>query len=306
MNGTDSRTGDRPRGHRPYPHEVLTAGYLAVTGALGAILGHPSKIWPTVLAHTIGIIVILFVLPRLPQRRWVVAVRDWGLVFVLPFLYVEVAHLNRLLSTGYHDRAIQSVEMALFHAPPGAALRHVLPWWPVDEYLHFTYVAYYALLPLLGGALYFTGRRREFRYVLATVLGTFYVCYICFILYPVAGPWYHSPHLDTASLGHFFPNLVQTVLERAASKGAAFPSSHVAVAVVIWLLAWRFARRVFWILAAIVPALALGTVYGGFHYAVDAGAGLLVGVAGYFAAPHVHRFLGGDMPEPWPGGIEGA
>ena len=132
------------------------------------------------------------------------------------------------------------------------------------------------------------------------------MCYICFILYPVAGPWYHSPHLDTASLGHFFPNVVQTVLERAASKGAAFPSSHVAVAVVIWLLAWRFARRVFWILAAIVPALALGTVYGGFHYAVDAGAGLLVGVAGYFAAPHVHRFLGGDMPEPWPGGIEGA
>src|ERR1700733_14487625 len=129
MNGTGSRTGDRPRGHRPYPHEVLTAGYLAVTGALGAILGHPAGIWPTVLAHTIGIIVILFVLPR-------------------------------LLSTGYHDRTIQSVEMALFHAPPGAALRHVLPWWPVDEYLHFTYVAYYALLPLLGGALYFTGRRR--------------------------------------------------------------------------------------------------------------------------------------------------
>ena len=108
----------------------------------------------------------------------------------------------------------------------------------------------------------------------------------------MAGPWYRSPHLDTASLGHFFPNLVQVVLERAASKGAAFPSPHVAVAVVIWLLAWRFNRRVFWILAAIVPALALGTVYGGFHYAVDAAAGFLVGVAGYFAAPHVHRFLG--------------
>jgi membrane-associated phospholipid phosphatase len=273
---------------------MLTAGYLAATGALGAVLGHPAKIWPNVVAHAVGIIVILVVLPHIPQRRWVVALRDWGLVLVLPFLYVEVAHLNRLLSTGYHDQAIQSVEAALFHAPPGPALRHVLPWWPIDEYLHFTYVAYYALLPLLGGALYFTGRRREFRYVLATVLGTFYVCYLCFILYPVAGPWYHSPHLDAASLGHFFPSLVHAVLVRAASKGAAFPSSHVAAAVVIWLLAWQFARRVFWLLAFVVPTLVLGTIYGGFHYAVDVAAGTAVGVLCYLIGPRVHRFLGGD------------
>jgi len=280
MNATGNRPDERGSQRRPYPHEMLTAGYLAATGALAAVLGQLTDIWPTILAHAVGIIVILAVLPRIPQRRWVVALRDWGLVLVLPFLYVEVSHLNRLLTSGYHDRAIQ--------------------------YLHFSYVAYYALLPLLGGALYFTGRRREYRYVLATVLGTFYVCYLCFILYPVAGPWYRSPHPDAASLGHFFPSVVHAVLVRAASKGAAFPSSHVAVAVVIWLLAWRFARRVFWILAAIVPALALGTVYGGFHYAVDAGAGLVVGVAGYLAAPHVHRLLGGgDMPEPGLGGIEG-
>jgi len=306
MNATGNRPDERGSQRRPYPHEMLTAGYLAATGALAAVLGQLTDIWPTILAHAVGIIVILAVLPRIPQRRWVVALRDWGLVLVLPFLYVEVSHLNRLLTSGYHDRAIESVEAALFHAPPGPALRHVLSWWPIDEYLHFSYVAYYALLPLLGGALYFTGRRREYRYVLATVLGTFYVCYLCFILYPVAGPWYRSPHPDAASLGHFFPSVVHAVLVRAASKGAAFPSSHVAVAVVIWLLAWRFARRVFWILAAIVPALALGTVYGGFHYAVDAGAGLVVGVAGYLAAPHVHRLLGGgDMPEPGLGGIEG-
>jgi membrane-associated phospholipid phosphatase len=54
-----------------------------------------------------------------------------------------------------------------------------------------------------------------------------------------------------------------------------------------------------------LPALALGTVYGGFHYAVDAGAGLVVGVAGFLAAPRVHRLLGGDMPEPGLGGIDG-
>lgn len=282
---------------RAYPHEVLTAGYLAVTGGLAAALGSPGRWWPIVAAHGAGIVLLLAILPRAPQRRWVVGLRDWGLMVVLPLLYLEVAQLNRLLGTGYHDLAIQSVESALFAAPVGASLRHVLPWWPVNEYLQFSYAAYYVLLPLLGGVLYLRGRRREFRYVLATVLGTFYLCYFCFILFPVAGPWYRHPHPDASTLGLSFQGLVLAVLTRAAAKGAAFPSSHVAGAVVIWLLSWRFARRVFWILAPIVPALALGTIYGGYHYAVDAGAGLLVGILGYLAAPRIHRMLGAEVPE---------
>ena len=100
-----------------------------------------------------------------------------------------------------------------------------------------------------------------------------------------------------ASVGLFFPALVHDLLVAGAAKGAAFPSSHVAVAVVIWLLAWRLTRPVFWLLAAIVPALALVTVYGGFHYAVDSAAGALVGVAGFLGGPYVHRFLGGDSLE---------
>lgn len=285
---------------RPRPHEVLTAGYLAATGVLGAALGSLAEWWPTLVAHAVAIFIILVVFPRLPARRSVEAFRDWLPVIALPLLYAEVAHLNQLLSIGYYDGTIQAVERALFGGPAGPALRHVLPWKPVVEYLHFSYAAYYLLLPILGGALYLRGKRREFRYVLAVVLGTFYVCYFCFIVFPVAGPWYR-PHAYAASASGIFPVLVQGVLTRWASKGAAFPSSHVAVAVVIWLLAWRFARRVFWLLAAIVPALALGTVYGGFHYALDAGAGMLVGVAGYLAGPRVHRMLGGEAGDAEPG-----
>jgi len=293
VTGSDLLT--MPPDRRVRPHEVLTAGYLAATGLLGATLGSPGAWWPVLAAHIAAIILILVVFPRLPSNRWVEALRDWLPVLVLPLLYAEVARLNQLLSTGYYDGTISAIDEALF-GRPGAALRRFLPWRPLVEYLHFSYAAYYVLLPLLGGALYLRGRRSEFRYVLAVVLGTFYVCYLCFIVFPVAGPWYHRPHPAYTHSGWLFPGLVQDVLEHWASKGAAFPSSHVAVAVVIWLLAWRFARPVFWLLAAIVPALALGTVYGGFHYAVDAGAGLFIGVGGYLAGPRVVRFLGGDAP----------
>ena len=277
------------------PHEVLTAAYLVVTGLLGVVFGSLSDWWPVIATHAIAVAAIVFVIPRLPSGRWIGVLRDWLPVFALPLLYSEVGRLDRLISTGYHDGTISAVDQALF-GRPAIALRHFLPWRPFVEYLHFSYVAYYVLLPLLGGALYLRGRRREFRYVLAVVLGTFYVCYVCFILFPVAGPWYRRPHPSYADMNVFFPGVVQQVLEHWASKGAAFPSSHVAVAVVIWLLAWRLARRVFWLLALIVPALALGTVYGGFHYTIDAGAGLLVGIAGYLLGPPIVRWLGGHAP----------
>jgi membrane-associated phospholipid phosphatase len=44
-------------------------------------------------------------------------------------------------------------------------------------------------------------------------------------------------------------------------------------------------------LALIVPALALGTVYGGFHYAVDTVAGALVGAGAALVAPGLHARL---------------
>lgn len=285
----------RPCAQRLRPHEVLTAAYLGVTGLLGAVFGSLTHWWPVVVAHAAAVAVIVFVIPRLPQRPWIGALRDWLPVLALPLLYIEIGHLDRLVSPGFHDGTISAVDQALF-GRPGLALRRFLPWGLFIEYLHFSYIAYYVLLPLLGGALYLRGRRQDFQYVLAVVLGTFYVCYVCFILFPVAGPWYRRPHPSYAHMNLFFPGVVQQVLEHWASKGAAFPSSHVAVAVVIWLLTWRLARRLFWLLALIVPALALGTVYGGFHYGVDAGAGLLVGVAGYLVGPRLVRWLGGHAP----------
>jgi membrane-associated phospholipid phosphatase len=281
------------------PAELLTAGYLLATGLLVASLGDPPMAWgSTLLFHTIGIALMLGVLPRLRATGWPAVVRDWLPVLAPPLFYAEVAHLNQLLGMGYHDGTIQVLEGALFvtasGAQPGVALRHLLPWPAVGEYLHFSYFAYYLLLPLLAGVLYFHGRIREYRYVVATVLGTFYLCFLCFIVFPVAGPWYRLPHPSASAIGAFFPHLVHMVLARAASKGAAFPSSHVAVAVVIWLLAWRFARRVFWLLALIVPTLAVGTVYGGFHYAIDVAAGAAVGILCYLIGPRINRMLGGD------------
>jgi membrane-associated phospholipid phosphatase len=58
----------------------------------------------------------------------------------------------------------------------------------------------------------------------------------------------------------------------------------VAASVVASLCALRYQRPVGVAVALLTAGLTLGTVYGGFHYAVDSVAGLIVGAVGWGAA----------------------
>src|SRR6185503_2069928 len=66
------------------------------------------------------------------------------------------------------------------------------------------------------------------------------------------------------------------LLDRGDSWGAAFPSSHVAASVVATGMALRYWRALGLVLLPFTAGLILAVVYGQFHYAVDALAGLIV------------------------------
>lgn len=257
------------------PAESVTAAYLAATGLIAAAWGGPA--WAIVVAHAVGIVLVVVALPTLRDLP-----RDWIPVALIPLFYLEVGLINQFIATGYHDDAILALEHTLFGTSPIDALHHTLPWRPLAGYFEFGYLAFYALLPMLGVALYRRGRTREYRRMLGMVLATFYLCFLCFVCFPVAGPWYARTHAD---------GVTDMLLTHGSSKGAAFPSSHVAAAVMIWLFAWRYDRRVFWVMAAIVPALVIGTVYGGYHYAIDALAGLVLAVGLYAGLSGVDRVV---------------
>jgi membrane-associated phospholipid phosphatase len=58
--------------------------------------------------------------------------------------------------------------------------------------------------------------------------------------------------------------------------GAAFPSSHVVVAIVTAWFSWRYLPRLRWIHVALVPPLCAATVYCRYHYVVDVIAGVVL------------------------------
>lgn len=279
----------RLRGYNPL--DILTMGYFGVT-ALFLALGHnhiPMR--ATYLAIHVAVVVFVALLGFVPRRGniFLMFLRDTYTLWALPFLYKELGILNQTLRPGYFDSVVLGWEKAIFGLYPSLYLRDWIPSHPLSEFLHFSYLTYYALVPILGFWLYLRGRDDVARVFATSTMLTFFTCYIVFILFPVAGPYYVFPH-EHRETG-FFARLVYRIIDSGASRGTAFPSSHVAGAVTVFCMTIRFEKPLIPLMGILCAGIFFGTVYGGFHYGVDALTGLTVGVSISLLGPRVHSFL---------------
>lgn len=233
----------------------LTVIYLAVSAALLGP-GLPETA-PRILAH----LACMALIQKLQPRP----------IFLFPLLiplYAELEPLNRILSGTYHDGRVLGWENALFGTSPALWLPERLPYRALSEWLHLTYLLYYLLLPVL--VLRLSGEKAD--RVAFQGLGTLFTCFLIEAFFPVQGPRPLWPPLPESAQG-FFWSLTHAVSQRGAVDGAAFPSGHVAFSTAAALAAWRYDRKLFAVYLLIALSIALATVYGRFHYAVDVLAG---------------------------------
>jgi membrane-associated phospholipid phosphatase len=190
-------------------------------------------------------------------------------------LYAELGALNAVAPT-FHDARVQAWEAGLFGGQPSSEWIRAQPWPWLSNLLHAGYLSYYLILAAAPLGLWLSGRAEGARHTVTLLMACFYACYTVFLLFPVAGPRYLLPLAQNAATAAPLAAFTQDLLNAASSRGTAFPSSHVAAALVASLSALREWRSLG--VALLVPAvlLALGTVYGQLHYAVDALAGAAV------------------------------
>lgn len=276
---------------KPVAVDYVMAAYLTVTGVL-AVTGGGAAGAALAFVHTLGVLGVAF-LARLPMptgslRRFLRFAYPLALT---PLLYLELATLNQLHVGGYFDLVVQRWEETLFGVQLSVVAAERLPSLAISEALHLGYFSYYMLIPVACvGAYVARGARALERVAFATVLG-FFVCYLCFSVFPVAGPRYEFPTIEGPPSEGLLFGLVHRILEGGSSKGTAFPSSHVAATASAWLAAGRETRRVFWIMAPFAVSLVLGTVYGRFHYGIDAAVGLVIAILAFATAPWLMRRL---------------
>lgn len=271
---TNAKPHERIRSLVRQPRGValtLVAAYLAGTGVLLAVGGHTGS----ALLHAVGVATSIWLLA--PSGRWTRAIGDLFPLFVMPILYAELPRLIAAAGSRYHDPTVQTWEAAIFGGQPSHTLASMLPWRLVSEVLHLGYLAYYPMIFAPAVTLFRRGERRGLGEMVAALVVTYVVCWVTFITIPVEGPRYlWAAPLDVPDGP--VRRLTLAILAAGSSRGAAFPSSHMAVAVAVTVISFRWLPRHAWLYAVVALTIGIGAVYGGFHYAVDMFAGAIVGV----------------------------
>jgi membrane-associated phospholipid phosphatase len=193
-------------------------------------------------------------------------------------LYTAVGLVNAFRGVS-HDALVQRWEALVFGGQPSLEWIRSQPWPWLSTFMHLAYVSYYLILVGAPLGLWLSGRRDEARRTIVLMMATFYVCYTFFLLFPVAGPRYLFPLPENAATATPVAVLTHRLVAGGSAWGTAFPSSHVAVALVAAVCAGRGWRRLGAVLLPAAVALSFGTIYGQFHYAVDATAGAAVAAA---------------------------
>jgi membrane-associated phospholipid phosphatase len=264
------------RGSRLRAVDMLLLGYLALVSIVAAVREHlgPAAWW-LLLAHALFVLLLYLVTrPGLgPLGR---TMRELYPLFLLPGLYGELDILNSP-TMAVHDVLVRRWELFVF----GTQISR--EWWQAapsafwSTVFHSAYLSYYLIVS--APALYFAwkGDLAAVRHFVLVVITTFIVCYLFFIFFPVAGPYYEFSHPASWFIANLPARMAYEALAAGSSYGAAFPSSHVAAAVAATTAAMQASRRLGLILLIPTTLLALGVVYCQMHYGVDALAGLAVG-----------------------------
>ena len=262
------------------PLDRWTVGYLAFATVmlLSSWRSRPPGAIAILAAYSL-LAVVALAAPALRRRGRVPGfLAEFYPLLAAVGLYTAVGLINRAAGVS-HDGAVQGWEQALFGGQPSRGWIRAAPWPWLSWVLHAGYLSYYFILAAPLG-LWLSGRRDGARRVTLAMMAAFYICYAAFLLFPVVGPRYLVPLAANAASDTAIARFTQRLLDNGAAWGTAFPSSHVAVSLVAAGVTVREWRPLGAVLLVAASLLTLGTVYGQFHYAVDAvaGAGLAAAV----------------------------
>lgn len=282
------------------PVDRMLAIYAIIAATALLFPQRPDRWWLFALAHLAAASIGFGLRPfrdawNALVARWpraISAIGDLYPLALVPALYSELPPLNISIWDGrYLDPMIIRLEEMVFGLQPSVELARAFPLLPLSELLHSAYLSYYLIIFVPPFLIWWHAGTHALRNAVFALMLTFLAHYLFFIFLPVQGPRYLFPSPGGVLAEGRVYQLAHRILEAGSSRGAAFPSSHVGVAVTQTLVAWRWCRPLAWPVGVLAVGLALGAVYGGFHYAIDAIAGAVLGATLATVAPVLYARL---------------
>jgi membrane-associated phospholipid phosphatase len=264
--------------------ERILAAYFLYTSVLALLL--PLR--PSVSAVTLGIdaaviggMLLIAQVEPLRGRPFLRALRD---VYPLALILLGYRQMG-WFAPAHHTYALERLfvpwdRLLLVDWGAKSAIEVLGPVLP--SILELSYSLFYAI-PLFSLAmLYVYGQRERAEELLATAAAGAVTVYALFPFFPSEPPRVVFFGQNQPAYAGVFRHFNEWLLGGYGIHTSVFPSTHVAGAVSCALVMWRILPERRWVGCVLLPLaglIAVSTVYGRYHYAADAVAGLLVGLA---------------------------
>ncbi len=276
--------------------------YVTVTGTLILIFHRNLESWfPHILFRGVLLMAFYFLVKygSGSANKSTQIMRYWYPVFSFTFFYMESGSLNQMIFQGYEDDFFYSIDLKLFGVDPNLWLYDHFNNFVINEFMHLCYFLFY-VLPLVFGMIIYRDRTTDYFKMIFAMSCTFYICYTMYIFIPVVGPL--ALREGRFADSGWFVSIMDWIYANGEEPGAAFPSSHVAIALMALMYTYHLHRRIFWLFLPFITGLIISTVYGFYHYVIDAVCGGLLCVACfYFCNRWFDKYLIHKFPSDLPG-----
>ena len=224
--------------------------------------------------------------------RAVAFVRGIYPVLFFGFFYTSGHAFNRIVFSQWLDPIFMGWDKAIFGYYPSLEWGQWYSGWFFQELFHCAYFCYYPMIAFLPVYLYFK-QPEAFKELIFNLTFVFYFCYAIYSVLPVIGGRYIPAAMKLTKVYHAgpFTHIMAYIYNTSHHLGGAFPSSHIAVTLVLTVAALRYLRKVGYLFSVIAFFLSLATVFCHYHWFVDAVAGVMMGIAGYYLAIFVRNRL---------------
>jgi len=271
--------------------EKILLSYFAILSILIIFFSKPfSNYYLYVLVNWLFSLMVLTVKTQSSTRTSIIwQFARFGLpIFLFTFMYEETGGLIHLIYHGWFDPLLIRIDQTIFGVNLGLWVEkfdHPI----LNEIFRIGYGSYNFIIINGAAILYFRVERRQYVQMLSAITLIFCLSYLMFILIQAQSPRFFHAHLfHTKMMEILFSWLQQEIMDIGSFRGGAFPSSHIAMAVIVWLSLYKKHLRSFWIMMPFVVLLVLGTVYARYHYAVDGMAGIIMAIS-IFAINSNHK-----------------
>jgi membrane-associated phospholipid phosphatase len=218
---------------------------------------------------------LVFLKKRYPSNKPLAFVRNLYPLLFLGFFYIETSCMKNIIFNENFDQFFFNLEQTLWNCQPSLIFEKVMPQIWFNELMNLCYFSYYLLIGSVCIYIYLKSPSTSQKSIFIVVF-SFYLYYLIFDFFPVAGPHYFVPDADAETIPKlFFGNMMNNIITDLERPTGAFPSSHVGIGLIIAYVAYLHSRKVFYCVLPFVLGICLATVYIKAHYLVDVIAGIV-------------------------------